>query len=289
MHSFVGDLAERVLGGMSPIVIGLDPRLTAFPERLMAGAAPAARIVAFYGETLPVIAKYAPAVKPNIAFFESYGSDGYRAYEEVCRMAHEHGLLIVGDVKRGDIGSTAEAYAEGHFRIADSLTLHPYLGSDSVAPFLKWCSPEQGGRGVFILVRTSNPGAKDFQDLRINDEPLCDAVARAVNEWGSQLPREHGYHAVGAVVGATWPEELARLRKLLPNSWLLLPGVGAQGGKVADLATAFDARGLGALVNQSRGVMQCFAPTNDDWLDRIEQACVTFANDCRAVAVPEKS
>lgn len=289
MQSFVGELAERVLGGMSPIVIGLDPRLSAFPERLMPGAAPAARIVAFYGEALPVIARHAPAVKPNIAFFEGYGSDGYRAYEEVCRMAHEHELLIIGDVKRGDIGSTAEAYAEGHFRIADSLTLHPYLGHDSVAPFLKWCPPEQGGRGVFVLVRTSNPGAKDFQDLRIGDVPLCDEVAKAVNLWGSELPQAHGYHAVGAVVGATWPEELARLRQMMPNSWLLLPGVGAQGGKVADLAAAFDKRGLGALVNQSRGVMQCFAPANDDWLDRIEQACATFAADCRAVAVPEKS
>ncbi|MFT4514742.1 MAG: orotidine-5'-phosphate decarboxylase [Planctomycetota bacterium] len=288
VQSFVGDLAERVLGGMSPIVIGLDPRLSAFPEQLMRGAAPAARMVAFYGEALPVIAKHAPAVKPNIAFFECYGSDGYRAYEEVCRMAHEVGLLIVGDVKRGDIGSTAEAYAEGHFRIADSLTLHPYLGNDSVAPFLKWCPPEQGGRGVFVLVRTSNPGAKDFQDLRIGDEPLCDVVAKAVNQWGSALPQEHGYHAVGAVVGATWPEELARLRKLLPNSWLLLPGVGAQGGKVQDLAAAFDERGLGALVNQSRGVMQCFAPAQTDWLDRIDQACATFAAECRAVAVPNR-
>lgn len=288
VQSFVGDLAERVLGGMSPIVIGLDPRLSAFPEQLMPGAAPAARIVAFYGEALPVIAKHAPAVKPNIAFFESYGSDGYRAYEEVCRMAHEAGLLIVGDVKRGDIGSTAQAYADGHFRIADSLTLHPYLGNDSVAPFLKWCPPDQGGRGVFVLVRTSNPGAKDFQDLRIGDEPLCDVVAKAVNEWGSELPQEHGYHAVGAVVGATWPEELARLRKLMPNSWLLLPGVGAQGGKVEDLAAAFDDRGLGALVNQSRGVMQCFAPAQNDWLDRIDQACATFARECRAVAVPNQ-
>ena len=197
--------------------------------------------------------------------------------------------MIVGDVKRGDIGSTAEAYAEGHFRIADSLTLHPYLGHDSVAPFLKWCPPEQGGRGVFVLVRTSNPGAKDFQDLLVEDQPLSEVVARSVNEWGSRLPQEHGYHAVGAVVGATWPEELARLRKLLPNSWLLLPGVGAQGGKVTDLAAAFDDRGLGALVNQSRGVMQCFAPSSEDWLDQIEQACATFANECRAVAVTERS
>lgn len=285
MQSFVAELADRVLGGMAPIVIGLDPRLSAFPERVLAGAAPAARIVAFYRECLPVIAKHAPAVKPNIAFFEAYGSDGYRAYEEVCRLAHEHELLIVGDVKRGDIGSTAEAYADGHFRLADALTLHPYLGHDSIAPFLKWCPPEGGGRGVFVLVRTSNPGAKDFQDLRIGDEPLCDAVARQVNSWAAALPQAHGYHAVGAVVGATWPEELARLRGLLPGSWLLLPGVGAQGGRLEDLASAFDARGLGALVNQSRGVMQCFSPSNEDWLDRIEQACATFARECRAVAV----
>lgn len=286
VHSFVGDLADRVLSGMAPIVVGLDPRLAAFPERLLPGAAPAARIVAFYREALPVIARHAPAVKPNIAFFEAYGADGYRAYEEVCRIAHEHELLIVGDVKRGDIGSTAEAYAEGHFRLADALTLHPYLGEDSVAPFLKWCPPDAGGRGVFVLVRTSNPGARDLQDLRIGDRPLCDLVAEKVSEWGSRLPQVHGYHAVGAVVGATWPGELTRLRRLLPQSWLLLPGVGAQGGKVEDLAAAFDDRGLGALVNQSRGVMQCFSPANDDWLDRIEQACRTFADDCRRVARP---
>ena len=143
--------------------------------------------------------------------------------------------------------SAAEAYAEGHFRLADSLTLHPYLGGDSVAPFLKWCPRNGGGRGVFVLVRTSNPGAKDLQDLRIGEEPLCDRVARAVSHWGESLEQEHGYHAVGAVIGATWPDELARLRGLLPNSWLLIPGVGAQGGKVEDLAAAFDGRGLGAL------------------------------------------
>ncbi|MAD32278.1 MAG: orotidine-5'-phosphate decarboxylase [Planctomycetes bacterium] len=286
--SFVGELADRILGGQAPIVIGLDPRLSALPERLLPGAAPAARIVAFYRESLPVLARYAPAVKPNIAFFEAYGADGYRAYEEVCKLAHENDLLVVGDIKRGDIGSTAEAYAEGHFRMADSLTLHPYLGGDSVAPFLKWCPRSGGGRGVFVLVRTSNPGAQDLQDLVVDSEPLCDRVARAVNAWGAGLEQEHGYHAVGAVVGATWPAELARLRRLLPNSWLLIPGVGAQGGKVEDLNVAFDDRGLGALINQSRGIMQCFAPSNEDWLDRVEHACSTFATECRAVAVPTR-
>ena len=282
--SFVGELADRILGGQAPIVVGLDPRLSAFPEQLLPGAAPAARIVAFYRESLPVIAKYAPAVKPNIAFFEAYGADGYRAYEEVCKLAREQGLLIVGDVKRGDIGSTAAAYAEGHFRLADSLTLHPYLGGDSIDPFLKWCPRDAGGRGVFVLVRTSNPGAEELQDLRIGEQALCEKVAELVNAWAATLEREHGDHALGAVVGATWPAELARLRSLLPNSWLLIPGVGAQGGSVEDLAPAFDERGLGALINQSRGIMQCFSPSNEDWLDRLEQACAAFATDCRAVA-----
>jgi len=286
--SFVGELADRILGGQAPIVVGLDPRLSAFPEQLLPGAAPAARMVAFYRESLPVIAKYAPAVKPNIAFFEAYGADGFRAYEEVCKMAREQGLLIVGDVKRGDIGSTAAAYAEGHFRLADSLTLHPYLGGDSVDPFLKWCPRDAGGRGVFVLVRTSNPGAEDLQDLRIGDQAVSEKVAELVNTWATTLEREHGYHALGAVVGATWPTELARLRVLLPNSWLLIPGVGAQGGKVEDLAPAFDERGLGALINQSRGIMQCFSPSNEDWLDRLEQACAAFATDCRAVATPKR-
>lgn len=284
MQSFVARLAERVLAGESPIVIGLDPRLDALPAKVAPDDTPARRIVEFYRQALPVVARHAPCVKPNVAFFECHGADGYRAYEETCALAHQHGLLVLGDIKRGDIGSTAEAYAEGHFRIADAVTLHPYLGLDSVQPFLRHCRPEQGGRGVFVLVRTSNPGAKDFQDLQVGGEPLCDVVARAVTRWGQDLPLAHGYSPVGAVVGATWPQELARLRALLPHAWLLLPGVGAQGAKVQDLAAAFDRRGLGALVNQSRGVMQCFQPTDADWLDRVDGAGAAFAAECRAVA-----
>lgn len=284
MQSFVAQLAERILGGMAPVVIGLDPRLDALPTRLPAASDPTERILAFYRECMPAIARHAPCVKPNIAFFECFGAKGYAAYETTCALARQHGLLVLGDIKRGDIGSTAEAYAEGHFQLADAVTLHPYLGADSVAPFLRACHPERGGKAVFVLVRTSNPGARDFQDLQVDGEPLCDHVARAVTRWGAGLPQAHGYHPVGAVVGATWPQELTRLRNLLPHSWLLLPGVGAQGGRVEDLAAAFDARGLGALVNQSRGVMQAFAPGDADWLDQLEQAASTFATSCRAVA-----
>ena len=284
MPSFVAEIARRVLAGSAPVVVGLDPRLDALPRYLLPRATPAERIVRFYEAAMPVLARHAPCVKPNVAFFECHGSAGYAAYEQTCRLARTAGLLVIGDVKRGDIGSTAEAYAEGHFAIADAVTLHPYLGGDSVAPFLKACDPAQGGKAVFVLVRTSNPGAADFQDLQVGNEPLCDVVARAVTRWGADLPRAEGYSPVGAVVGATWPQELARLRALLPHSWLLLPGVGAQGAKVEDLAAAFDARGLGALVNQSRGVMQAFAPGDADWLARIEHAAATFAAECRAVA-----
>ncbi len=285
MRSFVAQLAERVLGGQAPVVIGLDPRSEAMPDRVLPGASPVERFVDFYRLSLPVVARHAPCVKPNVAFFEYFGADGYRAYERTCAIAKAHGLLVLGDIKRGDIGSTAEAYAEGHFRIADAVTLHPYLGGDSVQPFLAACHPDHGGKAVFVLVRTSNPGARDFQDLAVGGEPLCDVVARAVTRWGTDLPRAEGYSPVGAVVGATWPHELARLRALLPHSWLLLPGVGAQGGKVSDLAAAFDRRGLGALVTQSRGVMQCFPPAATDWLERIEAAAKTFAAECRSVAM----
>jgi orotidine-5'-phosphate decarboxylase len=287
MQSFVARLAERVLGGQAPIVIGLDPRLDALPAKVAAGQPAPARFVAFYREALPVIARHAPCVKPNVAFFEAHGAAGYAAYEQTCALARQHGLLVLGDVKRGDIGSTAEAYAEGHFAIADAVTLHPYLGLDSVQPFLAHCrAGQRGGKAVFVLVRTSNPGAKDFQDLTVGGAPLCDVVARAVAKWGADLPHEHGYSPVGAVVGATWPQELSRLRALVPHGWLLLPGVGAQGGKVQDLAAAFDQRGLGALVNQSRGVMQCFQTVASDWLDRIDAAAAAFAAECRAVASP---
>lgn len=284
MVVFAEELAARILRGAAPAVVGLDPRLDALPRDLLPDAPPAERIAAFCTQALPALARHVPVVKPNIAFFECHGSAGFAAYERVCTRARELGLLVLGDVKRGDIGSTAEAYAEAHFRWADAVTLHPYLGGDSLQPFLRRCRPEHGGHGAFVLVRTSNPGARDFQDLPVAGRPLCDAVADAVTAWGRELPHHEGYSPLGAVVGATWPQELARLRQLLPHAWILLPGVGAQGARVADLATAFDARGLGALVTQSRGVMQAFAPGDADWLGSIEAAAAAFAGECRAAA-----
>ena len=289
--TFVAELARRILGGAAPAVVGLDPRLDALPKGLLPDADAPRRIAAFYEQVLPALARHVPVVKPNIAFFECYGSAGFAAYESTCAAARAAGMLVLGDIKRGDIGSTAEAYAEGHAKWADAVTLHPYLGGDSLQPFLQRTHADKGGLGLFVLVRTSNPGAKDLQDLRIQDFDiaLCDAVADAVHRWGSGLPMAEGYSPVGAVVGATWPHELERLRKRMPNAWILLPGVGAQGGKVEDLVSAFDRRGLGGLATQSRGVMQAFQPGDADWLAKVERAAAQFADDCRRVQQLAKS
>jgi orotidine-5'-phosphate decarboxylase len=211
-----------------------------------------------------------------------HGADGWLCYEATCALARSLGMLVIGDVKRGDIGSTAEAYAQAHFAHADALTLHPYLGADSLEPFLRRCRSDQ--KGVFVLVRTSNPGARDLQDLRVGDGSLAEAVAARVHAWGKDLGEPGSYSPVGAVVGATWPHELAKLRALMPRAWFLLPGVGAQGAKAADVAPAFDARGLGALVNQSRGVLGCFEPDDPAWLDKIHAAATAFADEVRVAS-----
>lgn len=282
---FVERLGRAVEAGGAPACAGLDPRLRALPDRVAPGAPPAERIFAFYHEVLPVIARHLPAVKPNIAFFEAFGSAGFAAYERTCKLAREHGLLVVGDIKRGDIGSTAEAYARVHLDLADAVTLHPYLGKDASEPFLARCRTE--GKGVFILVRTSNPGSATLQDLRTEAGPtIAEVVARAVDRWGEDMADAYGFSSVGAVVGATQATQLASLRKAMPRAWFLIPGVGAQGGRVEDLAPAFDGRGLGGLVNQSRGVMECFAPGDPNWRDAVESAVATFAAQVRAVAVP---
>lgn len=281
-HDFAQELERRIAAGCAPICVGLDPRLDALPRGLAPNEPPARRILAFYERTLPVLAPLAPVVKPNIAFFERYGAEGWICYEATCALARAAGMLVIGDVKRGDIGSTAEAYAEAHFAHADALTLHPYLGSDSLEPFLKQC--KTAGKGVFVLVRTSNPGARDLQDLRVGEGSLAETVAMLVHKWGMELGNPEGYSPLGAVVGATWPQELHKLRMLMPRAWLLLPGVGAQGAKPEDVAPAFDRRGLGALVNQSRGVMQAFAPDDPGWLDKVRVATMTFAEQVRVAS-----
>lgn len=196
-------------------------------------------------------------VKPNVAFFEALGAPGYRCWLDTVAAAREAGLLVIGDVKRGDLGSTAEAYAQAHFDVAgcDALTLHPYLGLDSLEPFLRRC--REGGRGVFLLVKTSNPGSADLQDLEVGNLRVFEEVALLVRGWaaGPGLAGRSGWSSVGAVTGATHPAEVALLRRMLPGVPFLVPGYGAQGGTAADCAGAFDAAGRGAVVNSSRGIL----------------------------------
>lgn len=280
---FSRNLGERIRAGAAPVVIGLDPRPEAFPAEVAADRPAPERIVAFYRRVLPVLARHAPVVKPNIAFFEGLGARGYGAYCETCAMARAEGLLVIGDIKRGDIGSTAEAYAQEHFRHADAVTLNPYLGEDSLRPFLDRC---RDGRGVFVLVHTSNPSAGQIQDLPTGDGTVAEAVARLVSRHAEELASENGYGPVGAVVGATYGKLVARMRQLMPASWLLMPGVGAQGASLEDTASAFDAAGLGGLVSQSRGILQCFSPGDEHWLERVGTAAGEFALRARRISRP---
>lgn len=291
---FSDRLAEAVQTKSSVLVVGLDPRLDRLPTAVLDAAAReggdarevAARAMrAFHREVIDAVADTACAVKPQIAFFEQWGPPGLAAYEDAVRAAREAGLLVIGDIKRGDIGSTAAAYAEAHLvgpAAADAITVNPYLGSDSMDPFLAKVGSEDAG--LFVLVRTSNPSASELQDLPCGDLQLHEVVADHVTAWGRDHMGRCGYSSVGAVVGATAPAELARLRARLGRTWLLLPGVGAQGATAADVAAAFDERGLGAVVNSSRGILYPYEDRSDPaWKDAVRGAAVSLRDALREV------
>lgn len=300
---FADRLAAAVQSKRSSLVVGLDPRLESLPlavrraaQEAAGGAAPAREVAAeairrFDEAVIRLVAPCAVAVKPQIAFYERYGPPGLSAYEHAVVAARAAGLLVIGDIKRGDIGTTAEAYAEAHLTgeaAADAVTLNPYLGSDSVAPFLQTAA--RVGGGAFVLVRTSNPSARELQDLPVRGRPLHEHVAELVNAWGAESRGECGYSSVGAVVGATAPAELERLRRLMPHAWLLVPGVGAQGATAADVAAAFDRTGLGALVNSSRGILYAFRdPAADDWQSPIRDAARQLRDQLRDAALQAAS
>src|ERR687884_1103563 len=225
-----------------------------------------------FGDRLvDAVAPYAVAVKPQLAFFEALGADGMRALEEACAYARSAGLLVIADAKRGDIGSTARAYAAAYLEpgedgspLADALTVSPYLGRDSLEPFLGAC--RRHGAGLFCLVKTSNEGGADVQDATLTDgRPLWQHVARLVAEWGEDLVGERGLSSVGAVVGATYPRAIGEARRLMPKAILLLPGIGAQGATPADVARAFTSGPASALVPVSRSVIYAFRVDGSDW------------------------
>ena len=274
--TFGDRLAEAVERKRSQLVVGLDPVIDLLPVEL-AGDAHLGRAEAadafsrFCRGIIDAVSTYAVGVKPQLAFFEALGSDGMRAFEDVCAYARTAGLIVLADAKRGDIGSTSRAYAtayleprDGQPPLADAMTVSPYLGRDSVEPLLAACRRE--GAGIFCLVKTSNEGVADIQDLALSDgSPLWQHVARLVAEWGEDLVGERGLSSVGAVVGATHPRAIGEARKLLPRAVLLLPGVGAQGASPADVARAFTSGPASALVAASRSVLYAFRTTEDDW------------------------
>ncbi len=274
--AFADRLAVAVERKRSQLVVGLDPRIDLLPmelrgEAVLGRASAASAVSRFCKGIVDAVAPYAVAVKPQVAFFEALGSDGWRAFEEVCAYAREVGLLVIADAKRGDIGSTARAYATAFLEpdgaaspLADALTVNPYLGHDSVEPFLLAC--RRYGAGVFFLVRTSNAGARDIQDATLSDgTAVWQHVASLVHEWGEDLVGERGLSSVGAVVGATYPRAIGEARRAMPQAVLLLPGVGAQGATPADVARAFTSGPSSALVNASRSVIYAYRDAADDW------------------------
>lgn len=259
--TFADRLAEEVARKRSQLVVGLDPLPDLMPVELRGDAA------RFCCGIVDAVAPHAVAVKPQLAFFEALGAEGMAAFAEVCEYAHRAGLVVVADGKRGDIGSTARAYAtayiEGPEPRADALTVNPWLGRESVEPYL--AAARRSGTGIFCVVKTSNSGG-DVQDVTLSDGSLMwQHVAKLVAEWGEDLVGEHGLSSVGAVVGATHPRAVGEARKLMPQTILLLPGVGAQGGKLSDLERAFTSGPASALVNVSRSVLYAFRDSGTDF------------------------
>ena len=267
-------LIEKIEQMQNPTVAGLDPKLDYVPEYIRK------RCFEKYGETLKGAAKallefnkglidalydIVPAVKPQAAYYEMYGAAGVKTLYKTQEYARSKGMYVITDGKRNDIGTTMEAYAAAHLGkvkvgsteiepfLGDALTVNGYLGSDGIKPLLKICS--ENDKGIFVLVKTSNPSSGELQDRLIDGEPVYEVMGKMCEKWGEELPGVYGYSGVGAVVGATYPEQIKTLRALLPKTFCLIPGYGAQGATAADIAGAFDKNGLGGIVNSSRGIM----------------------------------
>lgn len=291
MH-FADRLWDAVRSRKNPICLGLDPRPANLPPGFLDkfGTDPesAARALTEFGRgVLDTAAPLVPVVKVQAAFYECLGWAGCVALADTLRYAKQFDVIVILDAKRNDIGTTAEAYAQGYLGrdatwSTDALTITPYLGADGIAPFVRAAS--ETGRGAFALVRTSNPSAIDFQDLIAGDKPIYRHVAEKVVAWGASTRGESGYSLLGAVAGATYPEQLAELRAVMPGVPLLVPGFGAQGGTAADVASAFDENGLGAVINNSRGLTFAYeradlrATYGDRWQRAIEHAVVEMAD-----------
>ncbi len=299
MKHFADHLLDAISRKKAPVCVGLDPRLDWVPEEFFAvafeqhgrnEAAVRAAVRAFCIDVIDLVEPFCPAIKPQAAFFEALGPAGLTDFAAVCEHARAKHLLVIADVKRGDIGSTAEAYAQSLFGGAqtrgielpalsvDCATVNPYLGADGVTPFVEAAS--KAGGGLFVLARTSNPGSAQFQELALaQGGTVVEQVAQRINEWGAASLGASGYSNVGAVVGATHAQAARLMRRLMPRALFLVPGYGAQGGSLEIIRSCFNADGRGAIVNSSRGVMHAYAqgPLKDYGVGRWREAVVEAA------------
>jgi len=301
MNNFADRLIEKIKETNNPTVMGLDPLIEYVPDSIVNKYNQAGRdfsetislaIQEFNFRLIDSVKGIIPAVKPQLAYYEMLGIHGIECFQKTVKYARDNGFIVITDGKRNDILSTAKCYSKaylGGFMLpdnsflndfeSDALTINPFLGYDGIKPFVDSC--ELNGKGIFILVRTSNPSAVDFQDIKTADnEYLYEKVAGKVSEWGKTTIGKYGYSSVGSVVGATWPEQSMNLRKRMPNTIILVPGYGAQGGGADDAAAAFDKFGMGAIVNASRSLM-CAYKNFDSNKEKFEEATIEEAKRMR--------
>lgn len=302
---FIDVLIKKIKEKNNPSVVGLDPKIEYIPSfikeeafkkqgKTLKGAANA--IFTFNKYIIDAVYDIVPAVKPQLAYYEMYGLEGLKAFYETCRYAKEKGLLVIADGKRNDIGSTAESYSaaflgktkiedteEAAFDV-DALTVNPYLGIDGIKPFIEDC--DKYNKGIFILVKTSNKSSGQFQDIITETgKSMYEIVAQHIEEWGRDLKGEYGYSSVGAVVGATYPNQAKILRKILKSAYILVPGYGAQGGTARDVASSFNPDGLGAIVNASRSIMCAYK--SERWKEKYTEEKFYEASRAEALRMKE--
>lgn len=302
MKNAIDSLIDKIKETGNPTVMGLDPRYEMLPEcvtnkypKTLEGAAQA--IIEYNKALIDETCDIIPAIKPQIAFYEMFGVPGMKAFEETCKYAKEKGMIVIVDAKRGDIGSTAAGYSNaylGKTKIGDMeeaifdvdfITVNPYMGTDCVKPFIEDC--KKYNKGLFILVKTSNPSSGELQDIKLESgEEVYTNVAKLVEKWGEELRGEYNYSSIAAVVGATYPKQLEDIRKTAPHTFFLIPGYGAQGGKPEDIALGFDKNGLGGIVNASRSLMCAYK--SDRWKDEFQESDYAKATRAEAIRMKEE-
>ena len=297
MKNAIDRLIEKIKEMNNPTVMGLDPRYEMLPKcvtnkypKTLEGASKA--IIEYNKALIDATYDIIPAIKPQIAFYEMFGIPGMQAFKETCKYAKEKGMIIIADIKRGDIGSTAQGYSNAYLGRTpideieeavydvDFITVNPYMGTDCVKPFIEDC--KKYNKGIFILVKTSNPSSGELQDIKLeNGEEVYKKVAGLVEDWGKELRGQYGYSSIAAVVGATYPKQLKELRRIAPHTYFLIPGYGAQGGKAKDIALGFDKECLGGIINASRSLMCAY--TSDLCKDKYTEE--EYAEATRAEAL----